>query len=180
MTIDIILSILNKKYKILNNLSVFEIGCGHERLAIELCQLFYKYTAIDKNNENIINAKINTFSLYNNLEFRIENINNEINDLLRYDIIISKNCVHFIKNFDKFFSKINDLLLTNGIIMIIEPIIEPNNWMDNTLNEKSEFFNIDIWNFKKNQLLYEHEYIMNNCNVKYYEYAKCRIYIIEK
>ena len=68
--INIILDILKNKYKNLENLQkckVLEIGCGPGHIAIQLCLLFKKYTAIDRN-VNIINiAKLNTHILYKNL-----------------------------------------------------------------------------------------------------------------
>ena len=37
----------------------------------------------------------------------------------------------------------------NGIIIISEPIIKPNGWIDDTLNKTSDKFDKSKWNRKK-------------------------------
>ena len=180
---NIILDILKNKYKNLENLrkcKVLEIGCGSGILAIQLCMFFKRYIAIDRDNNEIEKANINSHSLYKNLEFKIVNIENGISDLTKYNIIISKYCFHFIKDFGKFFNNINKILISGGIFIIIEPLPLPKGWRFNGYNENSKDFNIDKWNIKKKNLEKEHEYITTKLNCKFYEYETCRVYIIEK
>ena len=103
---NIILDILKNKYKNLENLhkcKVLEIGCGPGILAIQICHFFKKYTAIDIDSDIISKAISNKHILYKNLEFKILNIEDKNCDLKKYNIMISKNCIHFVKNFEKFF-----------------------------------------------------------------------------
>ena len=180
---NIILDILQYKYKNLENLGkckVLEIGCGPGVLAFQLCMFFKKYTAIDQNNNVIEKANSNRHKLYKNLEFKNINIENSISDLKKYNIIISKFCIHFIVNFEKFFNDVNKILVKGGIFIIIEPHPIPKGWRSDTYNENSKDFNIDEWNIKKKDLEKEHEYITTKINCKFYEYDTCRVYIIEK
>ena len=65
------------------------------------------------------------------------------------NIIIAINVVHFIEDFEKFFIKVNKILTKNGICIFFEPLIEPNRWGVNKLNEFSSEFDINKWNKKK-------------------------------
>lgn len=182
-TENYILDILKNKYKNLNTLrkcKVLEIGCGVGLLATQLCLFFKKYNAIDRDQEVIDIAKSNTHSLYENLRFDVYNIMNDNYTIKKKNIIIAINVVHFIKDFEKFFIKVNKILTKNGICIIFEPPIEPNGWGTNLFNETSSEFDINKWNFKKKVLIDEYEYIMNHTNAKYYEHKNCRIFIIDK
>ena len=178
-----ILDILKNKYKNLEKLrkcKVLEIGCGPGIMAIQLCMFFKNYTAIDRSNNEIEKANLNSHSLYKNLEFKKINIEDGISDLIKYNIIISKYCVHLIRNFEIFFNNINKILISGGIFIIIEPLPLPEGWRFNDYNENSKDFNIDKWNIKKKDLEKEHEYITTKLNCTFYEYTTCRVYIIEK
>ena len=86
-----------------------------------------------------------THSLYENLTFVVDNIiESKINK--KFNIIIAKNIIHFTeKKINIAFNNIYKLLKKNGIIIISEPIIKPDGWIDDTLNKKSDKFDKSIW-----------------------------------
>jgi len=179
----IILDILKEKYKTLNQLhkcDVLEIGCGNGIHSRFFCNFFRKYIAIDNNEKKILEAKNNTHSLYENLTFSVDDIL-KIKITNKFNIILAKNVIHYMeKQIDIAFINILKLLKKNGIFIIIENIIKPDGWLDDTLNKKSDKFNQLRWNKKKKQLEDEHNYIINLPNINYTEYDFCRIYILQK
>lgn len=181
--INVILDILKKKYVTLSKLrkcDALEIGCGYGNESRFLCNFLKTYKATDKSETIINEAKKMTHPLYENLTFVVDNIvESKITD--KFNIIIAKNVIHFMnKKINIAFENMIKFLKKDGIIIIIEPIIKPDGWIDEALNKKSDKFDKSIWDHKKKQLEDEHNYIINFPNTTYTEYESCRVYIVNK
>ena len=149
---DIIVDILKNKYGTLNKLrkcNVLEIGCGLGNKSRFFCNFFKSYIATDRN-KNKINESIKlTHPLYENLTFIVDDII-ETKITNKFNIIIAINVIHYMEQqINIVFDNMIKMLKKNSIIIISEPPIKPENWLDDRLNKKSDKFDKSIWNLKK-------------------------------
>ena len=177
----IILDILKKEYGTLSKLrkcDALEIGCNTGQESRFFCNFLKTYIATNINKIRITEAQKLTHPLYENLTFIVDDIvKSKITN--KFNIIIAKNVIHFTgKKINIAFDNMMKCLKKNGIIIISEPIIKPDGWIDEILNEKSDKFDKLRWNRKKKELEDEHDYIINLPNVTYYE--SVRTYIVHK
>ena len=148
----IILDILKKEYGTLSKLrkyDAYEIGCYTGNASRFFCNFLKTYIATDINKIRITEAQKLTHSLYENLTFIVDDIvESKITN--KFNIIIASNVIHFTgKKINIAFDNMTKCLKKNGIIIISEPIIKSDGWMDETLNKKSDKFDKSIWNRKK-------------------------------
>lgn len=169
--------------KKLKKYHVLEIGSGFGHTARIYCNFFKKYDAIDKDNHMINGTIKNTHPIYYNLIYYVDDIMNTKLQNNKYKIIFAHNTIHYIYSLGNalhnIFENIYRLLKKIGICIIIESLPRPMGWLDPRLNSESDQFNENIWMRKKNDLDITHNYIMENCNNRYFEGMYHRCYVIK-
>lgn len=157
---------------------VLEIGCGNGERSKLICNQFKEYYATDISKKLIAEAAEESKSI--KITFKVDNI---LNTSIKreFNIIIAANVIHFMESsINTALSNMLNLLEDNGLIIIIENKIKPKNWKSCFLNIESTQFDSEKWNIKKEQLSFEHNYLIKLKNVTYLEKYNLQFYIIKK
>lgn len=104
-------------------MSLLEIGCGHGRYTLIFKDMFKKVLAIDPEKEliDIFDKKINKEGLFNKI--KTKNANGEtFTNNMKFDMIIFSYSFLWVKNKKKCLLNINNLLKSNGYLLVLEPI----------------------------------------------------------
>lgn len=116
-----ILSYGNLKIKDLNNKKILDAGCGTGDKSVFFALNKAKVTSIDLTENQLKKAKELAIKnkVYNKIKFKQKDIVNDyLEDLGEFDIIISTGVLHHTENASKGFSNLSKLLKSNGIIII--------------------------------------------------------------
>ena len=142
-----------EKYISLENKDILDIGCGTGRLAIHLNEFVNHWYGIDSDPKSIKLAKKNIKRL--NLEDRVTFNVGAYEDIpfdQKFDIAISSNSLHFVKNKEDAFENVYNSLKSRGYFIIFEPIPIPHGWNSDKLNKDSPNFNSTFFERKVENL----------------------------
>lgn len=123
------LNFMLKQIKIENGNSALDIGCGTGQLSRDLFHKGFSVLGIDISKEAIKIAKSSTVKLDDGIDFQLQDIENDQKLTDRYDLIVSKYVLAFIKNKKSFLGKVKKLMNKNSVLIIISPNIgsQPDN-----------------------------------------------------
>jgi len=107
---------LNGQKKILNSLTLLDVGCGGGLLSEPMCRLGAKVTGIDASEKNINVAKIH--AIKNNLKIKYIKTSPEKLKNNKFDIIINMEIVEHVSDLNHFIKSCTKLLKKNGIMFV--------------------------------------------------------------
>jgi len=107
---------LNGQEKILNGLTLLDVGCGGGLLSEPMCRLGAKVTGIDASKKNINVAKIH--AIKNNLKIKYIKTSPEKLKNNKFDIILNMEVVEHVSDLNHFIKSCTKLLKKNGIMFV--------------------------------------------------------------
>jgi len=107
---------LNGQKKILNGLTLLDVGCGGGLLSEPMCRLGAKVTGIDASKKNINIAKIHASK--NNLKIKYILASPEKLKNGKFDIILNMEIVEHVSDLNYFIKSCTKLLGKNGIMFV--------------------------------------------------------------
>ena len=107
---------LNGQKKILNSLTLLDVGCGGGLLSEPMCRLGAKVTGIDASEKNINVAKIH--AIKNNLKIKYIKTSPEKLKNNKFDIILNMEVVEHVSDLNHFIKSCTKLLKKNGIMFV--------------------------------------------------------------
>jgi SAM-dependent methyltransferase len=143
------------KYLNVEKSSALEVGVGEGRIAYLIGPKFKEYIGIDK--LSVESAKKYT-SEFSNIKYFNSSFEDFKNDE-KFDLVLFMLSWHYFSDFDKVFSKLNDILSEKGIIFIVEPTEKTKKWKDSRLRKDSQDFDEEKYNRKINKIKYSEKII---------------------
>ena len=107
---------LNGQKKILNGLSLLDVGCGGGLLSEPMCRLGAKVTGIDASKKNINVAKIH--AIKSNLKIKYIKTSPEKLKSSKFDVILNMEIVEHVSDLNHFIKSCTKLLKKNGIMFV--------------------------------------------------------------
>lgn len=169
-----------KKYKKIKECILLEIGVGNGRFGFLIGSRFKKYYGIEPDEEYLKIAKKN---LPKNLKpFYKKGIAEKIPFKKKFDIIFYAFSWHFIKNFEKALKEANRILKNDGIILIIDPVIDSKGWADPKLRLDSGKFDKKLYEKKMKNIQQGIKVIDKQkiFEIKEFNSAKINLWVLEK